>query len=137
MTTLPEPDLSRFVTESAKTLLAHSALSGGVYVGLPVRCHECQATVRMLGEVKIHGSYVCPLCGCRLPYAFWKVACEKQADPAGGTRSVNRTPELQELILELARQACQDCGEGGVPPCRCGRIAAAAAQAKLQAERGL
>lgn len=130
-------ELAKYLCERAQNLLAHSALSGGTYLTLPMRCMipwgGCGALVKMLGEVRVGGSYSCPVCACGWPYTFWEFKTERDG-PGGSGVSRVRTADPNELIFELGPGACLVCGEGGTPPCRCGRVAKAAAEAKLRAE---
>lgn len=80
------------------------------YVSRPTKC-ECGSFVRLLGEVKVQGNWICPVCGARYPYAFWKI----KSEPGGPV-----VPVVDDLILALGEGACHSCGEAN-PPCRCER----------------
>jgi hypothetical protein len=107
-------ELIRYV--QSKRVLEMIEQKQKVYVAYPTRC-DCGAVTRKLGEPKVGGSYICPLCGCALPYSFWDLKCEKE----------QRTPELSELIISVHEDACVTCGEYARgrdenDKCRCARI---------------
>lgn len=118
-------DLSRLVLPRILELVKTP-----VYVGLPTECGSgCGAVVRLVGDQKAGGAWHCPLCGSQLPYAFWNVKVEKDAQG----RSVGaRIVKPEELILQLAPNACAKCGEA--PRCRCYRTALHEAKEKLQSD---
>lgn len=97
----------------SQTVLAMIETKAEVYVCYPSKC-ECGAVTRKLGEPKAGGSYVCPLCGVSLPYAFWSAKTEPK----------KRSVSADELILGLHENHCPTCGERPTrddDKCRCGR----------------
>lgn len=100
--------MGRFVCTKVRDLIKKP-----VYVSLPALCDfgGCGATVRMIGGKEPGGSWYCPICACAKPYAFW----DFKTVPGGA-----RFAKIEELVIELAPNACKVCGEQ--PECRCDRI---------------
>jgi hypothetical protein len=91
-----------------------------VYVSLPTRC-ECGALVRMVGPCEVRGAWLCPLCGCAYPYAFWKMPTPR--GDAGRPRELTDAELAGGLIVRLADDACSACHESRRAWCRCRRVA--------------
>jgi len=114
-------DLSKYVCEKVRNMLIWAGLNPaarpGFYVSDVMTCPfawgGCGATVRMLGVLDHKDGWHCPVCACGWPYVFWNFKATKEADPnhQGGVRSVVKIPELAELVLWIAADACQVCGE--------------------------
>ncbi|MGZ6281788.1 MAG: hypothetical protein ACXWQ5_00720 [Ktedonobacterales bacterium] len=86
---------------------------GGALFSVPLRCTfgGCEAVVRFVGDKATRGSWHCPVCGCARPYVFWSLRvdhdyCFDAKDP--------------QLVIQLASDCCDACGEAN-PPCRCDR----------------
>lgn len=78
----------------------------------PATWGGCGALVRFVGSSK-ERQWLCPLCGCVYPWAFWEFKTDHDFSYDGSADS---------LILATAPDACVVCGESGNPPCRCERI---------------
>ena len=108
-------NFQRYICKSAEKILSNKVL-----VGLPAPCGCCKAEVRKIAADRFNGYWLCPVCGTELPFVFWKVSHEPQA----------RMVAKDELVLGLADDACQECGESKIggqwseagQGCRCDRI---------------
>jgi hypothetical protein len=79
---------------------------------MPQKC-LCGAVVRLVANHD-ERQWQCPLCGCAYPYVFWKVGTDNRL------RGIILTDE--QLILKLADDACEQCGESkSKAPCFCQR----------------
>jgi hypothetical protein len=80
-------------------------------ISRPTRC-DCGALVRYIADHSAR-QWKCPLCGCALPYVFWKLRSD-----------LTKVPECAEdFIIALGDHPCGDCGESldrGL--CRCKRV---------------